>query len=280
MKKRLLSIVSLFLIAIIALTGCGSASGEGTRTVKIGINGDDADLWRLIQQKVAKDDIKLKIVSFSDYVQPNTALDDGSIDLNAFQTITYMNQFKKDHHLDISAIGSTVIAPMGIYSHKYKSVDDIPKGSTITIPNDVTNAGRALKLLESAKLIKLKDDFDPKGSIEQITENPKNLVIKPVAAGQTTRSLDDVGAAIINNGFAVQAGLNPGKDPLYKEDPSKKAAMPYINVIAAQTKHKNDKDFQKIVKAYQSKEVKDYIKKRDKGATVPVVISVDKIKSL
>ena len=106
---------------------------------------------------------------------------------------------------------------MGIYSHKYKSVNDIPKGSTITIPNDVTNAGRALKLMESAKLIKLKDDFDPKGSIEQITENPKNLVIKPVAAGQTTRTLDDVGAAIINNGFAVQAGLNPGKTLFIKK---------------------------------------------------------------
>ncbi len=280
MKKSLISIIPLFLIAILALTGCGSASGENTRTVKIGINGDDADLWRLIQQKVEKDNIKLKIVSFSDYVQPNTALDDGSIDLNAFQTITYMNQFKKDHNLDISAVGSTVIAPMGIYSHKYKNVDDIPKGSTITIPNDVTNAGRALKLLQSAKIIKLKNNFDPKGSIEQIAENPKDLNIKPVAAGQTTRSLDDVGAAVINNGFAVQAGLNPGKDPLYKEDPSKKSAMPYINVIAAQTKNRKSKDFQKIVKAYQSKEVKDYIKKRDKGATVPVVISINKIKDL
>ncbi|MCM3004492.1 MetQ/NlpA family ABC transporter substrate-binding protein [Priestia koreensis] len=280
MKKKLISIVGLLLIAMLALAGCGSATGGDTRTVKIGINGDDADLWRLIQQKVEKDHIKLKIISFSDYVQPNEALNDGSLDLNAFQTITYMNQFKKDHNLKISAIGSTVIAPMGIYSHKYKDVKDIPKGSTITIPNDVTNAGRALKLLQSAKLIKLKDDFDPKGSIEQITENPKNLTIKPVAAGQTARSLDDVSAAIINNGFAVQAGLNPGKDALYKEDPSKKSAMPYINVIAAQTKHKNDKDFQKIVKAYQSKEVKEYINKRDKGATVPVIVSIEKIKDL
>lgn len=281
--KKFLSIFAVVLLAVSVLTACGSkeTAGNGkTRTVKIGINGDDFELWRIIENQLKNDGIKLKIVSFSDYVQPNTALNDGSLDLNSFQTITYMNQFKADHNLKIAAIGSTVIAPMGIYSHKFKKLSDIPDGATITIPNDVTNAGRALKLLQSSKLISLVDNFDPKGSIEQIKENPKNLKIKPVAAGQTARSLDDVAAAIINNGFAVQAGLDPANDPLYKEDPNDKAAMPYINVIASRTKDKNDKDFLKIVKAYQSKEVHDYIIKRDKGATVPVVTSIEKIKDL
>lgn len=281
--KKFFTIFAALLLTVSVLSACGSnaSSGNGKeRTVKIGINGDDYELWNIVQKQVKKDGIKLKIISFSDYVQPNTALNDGSLDLNSFQTITYMNQFKGDHNLDISAIGSTVIAPMGIYSHKFKKLSEIPDGATITIPNDVTNAGRALKLLQSSKLISLVDNFDPKGSIEQIKENPKHLKIKPIAAGQTARSLDDVAAAIINNGFAVQAGLDPAKDPLYKEDPNDKAAMPYINVIASRTKNKNDKDFAKIVKAYQSKEVHDYIIKRDKGATVPVVISIDKIKNL
>ncbi|PGS55890.1 MetQ/NlpA family ABC transporter substrate-binding protein [Bacillus sp. AFS041924] len=280
--KKFFTFFAVLLLTVSVLAACGSkeSAGNKTRTVKIGINGDDNDLWRIIQKQVKSDGIKLKIISFSDYVQPNTALNDGSLDLNAFQTITYMNQFKGDHNLDIAAIGSTVIAPMGIYSHKYKNLSDIPNGATITIPNDVTNAGRALKLLQSSKLISLVDNFDPKGSIEQIKENPKHLKIKPIAAGQTARSLEDVAAAIINNGFAVQAGLDPAKDPLYKEDPNEKAAMPYINVIASRTKDKNDKDYLKIVKAYQSKEVHDYIIKRDKGATVPVVISIGKIKNL
>ncbi|PKR83748.1 MetQ/NlpA family ABC transporter substrate-binding protein [Heyndrickxia camelliae] len=282
--KKFFVIFAALVLTVSVLSACGSSSASSengkTRTIKIGINGDDNDLWRIIQNQVKDDGIKLKIISFSDYVQPNTALNDGSLDLNAFQTITYMNQFKKEHNLDITAIGSTVIAPMGLYSHKYKKLSDIPNGATITIPNDVTNAGRALKLLQSAGLIKLVDNFDPKGTIDQIKENPKHLVIKPIAAGQTARSLDDVAGAIINNGFAVQAGLDPSKDPLYKEDPNDKAAMPYINVIASRTKDKDDKDFLKIVKAYQSKEVHDYIIKRDKGATVPVNISIDKIKNL
>ncbi|PGL67477.1 MetQ/NlpA family ABC transporter substrate-binding protein [Bacillus sp. AFS055030] len=281
--KKFFTIFAALLLTVSVLSACGSKSSSGNgkeRTVKIGINGDDYELWNIVQKQVKSEGIKLKIISFSDYVQPNTALNDGSLDLNSFQTITYMNQFKADHNLDISAIGSTVIAPMGIYSHKFKKLSDIPDGATITIPNDVTNAGRALKLLQSSKLISLVDNFDPKGSIEQIKDNPKHLKIQPVAAGQTARSLDDVAAAIINNGFAVQAGLDPAKDPLYKEDPNDKAAMPYINVIASRTKNKNDKDFSKIVKAYQSKEVHDYIIKRDKGATVPVVISIDKIKNL
>ncbi|WP_419882716.1 MetQ/NlpA family ABC transporter substrate-binding protein [Peribacillus sp. B-H-3] len=281
--KRLSIIFAAVASLILVLGACSSNSASkdgGTRTIKIGINGDDNDLWSLVQKQVKDDGINLKIVSFSDYVQPNTALNDGSIDLNSFQTITYMNQFKKDHNLDISAIGSTVIAPMGIYSKKYKKIEDIPDGATITIPDDVTNAGRALKLLASAKLITLVDNFDPRGSVDQIKDNPKHLNIKPIAAGQTARSLEDVGAAVINNGFAVQAGLKPSKDPLYKEDPNDKAAQPYINVIAAATKNKKDKDFLKIVKAYQSKAVHDYIIKRDKGATVPVVTSIDKIKNL
>jgi D-methionine transport system substrate-binding protein len=280
MKKKVMSLFFLFIAAILALAGCSTNANGNGKTIKIGINGSDMQLWDIVQKQVKDKGITLKVVSFSDYVQPNTALNDGSIDLNAFQTITYMNEFKKDHHLNISAIGSTVIAPMGIYSKKYKKVSDIPAGSTIAIPNDVTNAGRALQLLQTAGLIKLKAHFDSKGSIEQIASNPKKLIIKPVSAGQTARALDDVAAALINNGYAVEAGLSPAKDAIFKENAKQKTALPYVNVIAARTKDINNKNFAEIVKAYHSKPVKDYLLKQYKGATIPVDISINKIKNL
>ncbi|MED1202651.1 MetQ/NlpA family ABC transporter substrate-binding protein [Heyndrickxia acidicola] len=280
MKKNLLALFSLFIAAILVLSGCGTSANGNSKTIRIGINGSDMQLWNIVQKQVKNKGITLKVVSFSDYVQPNTALNDGSIDLNAFQTITYMNEFKRDHHLNISAIGSTVIAPMGIYSKKYKKVSDIPAGSTIAIPNDVTNAGRALQLLQTAGLIKLKKDFDPKGSIEQIASNPKKLAIKPVSAGQTARALDDVAASLINNGYAVEAGLSPAKDAIFKEDPKQKAALPYVNIIAARTKDSHNKNFAEIVKSYHSQAVREYLLREYKGATVPVNISISKIKNL
>ncbi|UHA73025.1 MetQ/NlpA family ABC transporter substrate-binding protein [Paenibacillus sp. 481] len=281
MKKRTIFaavFAALFLLSVV--TGCGSKASSDQRVVKVGVNGDEIDLWTIVQKKLDADNIKVELIKFNDYVQPNKALHDGEIDLNVFQTITYMNQFKRDHQLDIVAIGSTAIAPMGVYSKKHKQLSEIPDGATITIPNDVTNSIRALKLLQSANLIKLKPNYDPRGGIEQIAENPKNLIIEPVTAGHTARTLDDAAAAVINNGIAVQAKLDPAKDPLYKEDPNDVAAKPYINVIAARTKDKDNQDFAKIVQAVQSKEVQQYRIDRDKGAVIPVNVPIEDIQDL
>ncbi|MFD3448876.1 MetQ/NlpA family ABC transporter substrate-binding protein [Microbacteriaceae bacterium 4G12] len=277
--KKLLTIILACLLAI--SSGCSTkketAAGKESKTVKIGVSGSDTRVWDFVKQKAKKEGITIDIVKFSDYVQPNMALAEGEIDANAFQTVAYFNAFKKEKNLDLTAIGTTVIAPMGLYSKKIKSVKDVKDGDQIAVPNDVTNLGRALLLLQKAELIQLKEGFDGKGGLENIVANPKHLKITPVVAGQTPRAMDDVAISAINNGIAVDAGLNPIKDSIYHED---QTAKPYINIIAAQTKRKNDKTLQKVVEIYQSDEVANFIKETYKGATIPTFVSVKEIESL
>jgi D-methionine transport system substrate-binding protein len=166
---------------------------------------------------------------------------------------------------------------MGIYSKKYKDISQIPNGATITIPNEASNGGRALLLLEKAGLLKLKAGFSGKGLTEAIASNPKKLNIVTVAAPQTPRSMDDAAAAVINNGIAVSAGLSPINDPIFRED---KTAKPYINIIATQTKNKSNDNLQKLVKIYQSPEVAAYIKKIYNGGVIPTVVPVSEIENL
>lgn len=269
MKKFLLAIAVLSLAIFSAACSSQSSAKNKEVTVKVGISGSDTRIWDFIAKKAKKEGIHLKIVSFLDYVQPNTALADGELDINAFQTNAYFVDFVKQHKLDLTQIGSTVIAPMGIYSDKYKSVNDIPDGGKIAVPNDVTNEGRALLLLQEAGLIKLPKDFNGSGTPDQITSNPKHLKIVPVVAAQTPRALQDVAASVINNGVAVDAGFNPVKDSILHEG---KTAKPYINIIAAQTKDKNRKELREIVKLYQQKDTADFIKKEYKGALIPTFV--------
>ncbi|WP_409294569.1 MetQ/NlpA family ABC transporter substrate-binding protein [Peribacillus sp. SCS-26] len=273
--KKLLSIILVVVLA--ALAGCSSSgSGEETKTVKLGISGSDTRVWDFISKKAEKEGIKIEIVKFSDYVQPNMALAEGEIDANSFQTVAYFNEFKKEHNLDLSAVGTTVLAPMGLFSNKVKSPKEIGKGDEIAVPNDVTNLGRALLLLQKAGLIQLKEGFDGKGGLENITED-NGIKITPVTAAQTPRALDDVAASIINNGIAVDAGLNPKEDPIFRED---KTAVPYVNIIASQSDRKNDKTLKRLVEIYQSKSVSDFIKKTYKGATIPTKLPVKEIENL
>lgn len=274
MKKNILLILTLVFAVAISAVGCNSGNKV---EIKVGIMSTDTQLWQYIQQKAEKEGLKIELITFTDYVQPNLALADGSIDANAFQTISYLNQFKNERNLDIKAVGTTFIQPMGVYSKKYKDVKEIPNNATITIPNDSSNGGRALLLLEQAGLITLKEGFNGKGLTEAIQENPKNLKIVPVAAPQTPRTMDDVAAAVVNNDIAVQAGLNPTKDPIFSED---KTAKPYINVIAAQTNRANDPLIQKLVKIYQTDDVKQQIEKIYQGGTIPVFVPLQDIENL
>ena len=278
MKKALVLLFSFILL--IATAACGSDKGGGSadsgakKTVKVGTTSAEVPIWNLIKKKAAKEGINIKIVRFDDYVQPNLALADGDIDLNAFQTIVYFNDFKKKHHLDLAAIGTTNIWPMGIYSKKVKDIKDIKDGDQIVIPNDSTNLGRALLLMQKAGLIKLKDGFTVSNGLDGIASNPKHLKITTVNAAQTPRSLDDATAAIINCDMAINAGLNPTNDPIFREDASN---VDYINIIAAKTKDKNNKTYKKIVDIYHTKEVADFIKKHYKGAAIPVNRPIDEI---
>ncbi|OXS58184.1 D-methionine transport system substrate-binding protein [Bacillus sp. V-88] len=276
--KKSISLASLAILLItLLLSGCSgnSASGSGDKeVVKVGVNGSGVPIWEYMKEKAAKEGIDIEIVEFADYVRPNQALADGDIDLNAFQTISYFDSFVEEHNLDLVPIGSTIIAPMGIYSEKYKSVEDLPKGSTVAVPQEATNLGRALLLLEEAGLIKLKEGFDQSQGLEAIKENPKNLEFTPVVAAQTPRVLPDVAASIINNGVAVEAGLVPVDDSIYIEGAESK---PFINIIAAQEKDKDNKTYKKIVDLYQQDDVAEHIKKTYKDSLIPTFVPVSEL---
>jgi len=261
MKSRIKGIFLIFIttLSLFILAGCGkSASGK---TVKIGITGANDPELEKVAQIVKKDGINIKIVEFSDYSQPNTALANGEIDMNDFQTFTFQSDWNKKHKTNIVTMGTTVIAPMSLFSKKIKNINQLKKGDKVAIPNDVTNEGRALQLLESAGLIKLDNAKIP--SLRDITENKVGIKLSSLDAGQTAKSLDDVTAACVNSGVASDAKLNP-QNAVYREKITAKS-KPYVNIMSANAKDKNNPTFKKIVKAYHTPEVADVVKKEFHG---------------
>ena len=281
--KKLVAFALSALVSVSVLSGCGKDSKEAgakEKVVRIGVTGTDGESWNILKKKAGKEGIQVKLVEFSDYTTPNKALANGDIELNAFQHIAFLEQFKKEHKLDITAIGTTQIAPMGIFSEKYKKPSEIPNGAEIAIPNDPTNQARALKLLDAAGLLKLKKDFELFGDPSGIVENPKKLKITPVVAQQTPRVLKDVAASVINNGVAGQANLDPVKDAIFLEDPKNDSAKPYLNIIAARTKDKDNATYKKIVELYHSKEVEDAIQKETNGGSITVNLPLKEIEKI
>ncbi|MBB5179618.1 D-methionine transport system substrate-binding protein [Planomicrobium koreense] len=274
MKKTTALLLITILALLLAACGNDEEGADGNRKVTLGISGSDTTIWDHIAEKAEKEGIDLEIVTFSDYVAPNIALAEGELDLNAFQTISYFDEFVAEHKLDIVPIGSTVIAPMGLYSEKHESIDELPEGSQIAVPNEATNMGRALLLLEEAGLIELADEAGLTGTADDITDNPKKLEIVPMISGQTPRAMGDVAASIINNGIAVDAGLNPTEDPIARES---ETATPYINLIAASEENAEDPDFLKIVELYQQEDTKEFIIEHTKGAQIPTFVSVEEL---
>lgn len=252
-KASLVLFVSLF--GLILLTGCGNS--HSGNTVRVGINASDSPIWEVVKKKVAKEGINLKIVEFNDYNQPNMALAQGGLEMNAYQHTYFLDAWNKAHHTDLVPIGYSIIQPLAMYSHKVTKVSQIKKGAKITIPNDTSNEARALQLLESAGLIKLKNKKLP--SVKDVTSNPLKLKFVTLDAAQTARSLDDVTAAVVNGNVAADAKFNP-KKAVYRE-PITKKSKPWINIIVADNKQKNNKNYKKVVKAYQSKETAREIKK-------------------
>jgi len=240
------------------------------KTVKVGVNAGNHDVWDdVIKRLKEKENINVELVEFTDYVQPNQALENGDVDLNSFQTIIYLERFNKEQNTHIKPIGYTVIAPMGVYSKKIKNVSELKEGDTIAIPEDTSNNSRALRLLHAAGVIKLKDVNNTLATKDDIVENPKKIEIKELPAGQTARALDDVAASLINNGFAVEAGFQPTKDSIFIEEITD-SSQPYYNVIAAKEGNENNEVYKTIVKYYQSPETAKKIEEVSKGANVPV----------
>jgi len=243
----------LALAALLFFSGISTTTHAAT-TVKVGVTSAKHEEWDAVKKKLAKKGINIKIITFTDYVQPNNALAEGSLDLNAFQTNIYLKAYNKEHHTNLVPIAKTVIAPLGLYSNKITKLSQIKNGATIAIPNDPSNDGRALLLLQAAGLIKVDAKKGQYPTTKDITANKKNLKIKELDANQTARALKDVDASIINSGMAVDAGLNPKKDAVYLEKVNKKAE-PYINVIAAQKKNQNKAIYKKVIKAFQSEDI-------------------------
>ena len=267
--KKLLN--SLLLGALVlSLAGCAtSADAKDGSIVKVGVVGENNEHWNPVIENLAEEGITLELITFADYTQPNQALADKEIDLNSFQHYAYLEQDIKDRGLDLSVIGETLIAPLGIYSNKIKSVDELKDGDTIAIPSDATNGGRSLKVLEAAGVIKVDEGAGYTPTLSDITENEKNIKFVEVEAAQTPRLLEDVTAAFINGGHAVDAGFNPSKDSIYLEEVKEGSDNPYINVIVARTEDKDNETYKKIVDTFRTDEVANAIEEAYKGAYIP-----------
>ena len=266
--KRIASLLSVGVL-ILALTGCTAESNADNEIIKVGVVGENNEAWEQVIKNVSKDGIDVELVKFSDYSQVNQALVDGEIDLNSFQHYAYLEKEKEDKGFELSVIGETLIAPLGVYSNTLADIKDIKVGGKIAIPNDATNEGRALKLLESAGLIKVNEDAGYTPTLSDITENTKNIEFVEVEAGQTARLLPDVDASVINGGHAIDAGLNCKEDAIYTETVEVGSDNPYINVIVANTADKDNETYKKLVDEYRTEEIANLIDEVYQGAYVP-----------
>lgn len=267
----------LTLAATLLLTGCGGGdtpaktddkkAATSEVTLKIGATPvPHAELLEQIKPDLKDQGINLEIVEFNDYVQPNIALNDKELDANFFQHEPYLNDFIKEHKdVKLKNAGGIHIEPMGIYSKKITDLRELPEGSTVSIPNDPTNGGRALLLLQKAGLLKLKDGVNEMATLQDIVDNPKNLKIQEVEAAQLPRTLEDVDISIINTNFAMNADLNPVNDALFIEDKT----SPYVNIIAVRDGDENRDDIKKLLAALKSDKIKKFIENKYKGAIVP-----------
>lgn len=256
--------IRMFGLALAAsLLLAGTAAAE---KIKIGVTpGPHAQILEVVKPIAAKKGLDLDILEFSDYVVPNAALDAGELQANSFQNLPYLDNQKADRGYKIDPVGLTVNFPLGIYSKKYKSWDELPAGSTIAIQNDPTNGGRSLLLLQDKGAIKLKPNVGYKPTAADIVENPRKFKIVEVEAAQTPRTLDDVAAAAINTNYASQAGLDPAKDAILREDPK----GPYVNLLAVRAADKDKPWVKVLVESYQSPEVKEFVLATFKGAVLP-----------
>lgn len=268
MKKwtKVIAAIAVLIFTVGLIAGCGQkAAAPANKPIKVGVTaGPHAEVMDFVKKVAEKEGLKIEIVEFNDYVQPNVALNQGDLDVNSMQHQPYLDTMVADRKFEITSIGKTIVLPMGIYSKKTKTIADIKTGAQVAIPNDPTNGGRALLLLEKVGLIKLKPNAGLKATVTDIAENPKNIKIKELDAAQIARALDDVDVAVINTNYALPAGLVPTKDAMAIEDGN----SPYANVIAVRTKDKDNANYQKLVKIYQSEEVKKFVAEHFKGSII------------
>lgn len=268
--KKSLRIVSLALVLVLVLLGCSSGEGaaEDSNVVKVGVVGSDSVVWKHVAEKAAEEDIEVEIVYFDSYPLPNAALDAGEIDLNSFQHYIYLETEVEQFDYNIEVIGETSFAPLGIYSNDLTDVADIQDGDKIVIPDDVTNGGRALLLLQEAGLITVSEEAGLTPTLKDI-ENTRGFDIVELAAANIPASLEEAPLAVINSGIARDSGLLPTEDALVLEEAAA-GENPYVNVIVAQSDRADDEVLTRIVELYQTDETKEIIIEDSKGASIPV----------
>lgn len=253
-------------LALALVSGFSASAMAQDKPVKIGVTGGPhAQIFEVVKKVAEKDGLKIQVIEFSDYVQPNAALASGDLDANSYQHKPYLDQQVKDRGYKFVSAGYTVNFPIGIYSKKIKSLNDLKQGAKFGIPNDPTNGGRVLLVLQEKGLVKLRPEAGLKATPLDVIDNPKKIKFVELDAAQLPRSLDDLDASAINTNFALSAGLNPGKDAIAQEG----AKSPYVNLIAVREADKDKPWVTKLVKAYQSEEVRKFIQTEFKGAVIP-----------
>ncbi|CAG7635151.1 MetQ/NlpA family ABC transporter substrate-binding protein [Paenibacillus allorhizosphaerae] len=277
MKK--IAMTALSIVLAFSLSACGKkeAAAPGNAaggapaaakevTLKVGASSvPHAEILKSIKPALKEQGVNLEIKEFTDYVQPNVQLFEKQLDANYFQHAPYLDQFNQDKSMNLVKVAGVHLEPFGAYSQKIKKADELKDGATVAIPNDPSNGGRALALMEKNNLIKLKDGVGVKGTVKDIVENKKNLKFKELEAAMLPRALSEVDMALINTNYALEAKLSPTKDAIFIEDKN----SPYVNILVARPDNKDSEAMKKLVKALTSPEVKKFIEDKYQGAIVP-----------
>ncbi|HLS66135.1 MAG TPA: MetQ/NlpA family ABC transporter substrate-binding protein [Pseudogracilibacillus sp.] len=273
--RNLLWIV-LVLFTVTSIVACSSkedntatdneATENETLSIKVGVTpGPHEEVMEKVQEIAAEDGLDIELVSFTDYVMPNIALDEGDIDANSFQHKPFLEDFVEERGLDLIDIADTIIFPMGIYSTNVDSLEDIEDGAKLGLPNDPTNLAHALFVFEEAGLITVDEDAGYTATIKDVVDNPLNLEFVELEAAQIPRQLDEVTAAAINTNFAIDNGYTPAEDAIYLES----VDSPWVNLIAIRAEDKDNPAIEKLIEAYHTDEVKEFIEEKYPGSLVP-----------
>ncbi|MFA1820359.1 MetQ/NlpA family ABC transporter substrate-binding protein [Virgibacillus oceani] len=265
---------AVFIYGLILLTGvlgaCGSSSADSEAldedSLVIGVTaGPHEQIVEVVSDVAAEDGLEVELKVFSDYVLPNTSLDEGDLDVNSYQHQPFLDAFNEDHGTDLVSVGKTILNPMGVYSETYENIDDLPDGAAFGLPNDPTNGSRALFILEEAGIIGLDPEKAETASIHDVIENPKGLEFIELDAAQIPNQLSEVDAAAINTNFALGAGISPRDDSILLESTN----SPYVNYIVVRPENADDPTVERFVNAYQSEEVREFIEEEFDGSIIP-----------
>ena len=280
--RKLIATAALALPLALVFAGCASGGTDAdsaggsaeNEVVRIGVVNSGDEYWDTFTESAAEEGIEVELVNFTEYTQPNPALSADELDLNQFQHVIYLATYNVQSDDDLQPIGSTAIYPLGLYSTQYESVDDIPEGSTVAVPNDESNQARGLLVLQSAGLIELEDGGSAFSTVADVLPDSK-VKVEAIDASFTATSLPDVAAAIVNNDFLTDAGLT-ADDAIAQDDPSDPSAIPYINIFAAKAEDADNPTYLKLVEIYQNtQDVLDGVVEASGGTAVLVKTPVD-----